>query len=225
MRSTDVTAGLRIARIGPEHLAAAAELHEQMAAVQFVARGGRAFLRRYYVAWSRTGSGLALAATDDSGQLMGVLLGSLDPARHYQDVLRRDGAALALRLIGHGIIDPAFGRELIVTRIRRYGRGLARAAVAGLRRPRHSSPTAGRHEAIGEIALLLVHPQRRGAGIGRALVDTAIQEAKHAGLAALTLVTPPDYSARGFYEHLGWRLADRVTSRSGEPYVVYRQDL
>jgi hypothetical protein len=46
MRPTDVTAGLRVARIGPEHLAAAAELHEQQAAVQFVARGGRTFLRR-----------------------------------------------------------------------------------------------------------------------------------------------------------------------------------
>ena len=82
MRPTDVTAGLRIARIEPEQLAAAAELHEQLAAVQFVARGGRTFLRRYYLAWSRTSSGLAFAATDDAGQLTGVLLGSLDPARH-----------------------------------------------------------------------------------------------------------------------------------------------
>jgi GNAT superfamily N-acetyltransferase len=220
-----VTPGLRIARIEPEQLSAAAELHEQLAAVQFVARGGQTFLRRYYLAWSRTSAGLALAATDDAGQLTGVLLGSLDPARHYQDMIRRDGAALALRLIGHGMIDPSFGRELIVTRVRRYSRGLARAALTRLRGPRQCSSTAGTPGAIGEIALLLVHPQRRGAGIGRALVDTAIQEGRHAGLAALTLVTPPDYAARGFYEHLGWRLSRSVTSRSGEPYMLYRQRL
>ena len=218
-----MTPGLRIARIGPEHAAAAAELHEQLAAVQFVARGGRTFLRRYYVAWSRTSTGLALAATDDSGQLTGVLLGSLDPARHYQDMIRRDGAALALRLIEHAMLDPSFGRELIATRIRRYSRGLVRAARARLREPGQCSPTADTPGAIGEIAVLLVHPQRRGAGIGRALVETAIQEAHDAGLAALTLVTPPDYAARDLYEHLGWRLSGSLTSRSGEPYVLYRQ--
>jgi GNAT superfamily N-acetyltransferase len=218
-----VTPGLQIARIGPEHSAAAAELHEQLAAVQFVARGGRIFLRRYYLAWSRTSAGLALAATDDSGQLTGVLLGSLDPASHYQDMIRRDGAALALRLIGHAMLDPGFGRELVTTRIRRYSRGLVRAARTRPQEPGQCSSTADPPEAIGEIAVLLVHPQRRGEGIGRALVETAIQEAHDAGLAALTLVTPPDYAARDSYEHLGWRLSGSLTSRSGEPYVLYRQ--
>jgi GNAT superfamily N-acetyltransferase len=218
-----VTPGLRIARLGPEHLAAAAELHEQLASVQFVARGGQTFLRRYYLAWSRTSTGLALAATDNAGRLTGVLLGSLDPARHYQDIVRRDGVALALRLIGHATIDPRFGRELIVTRIRRYSRGLALAALARLREPGQGSPAVGTPEALGEIAVLLVDPQARGAGIGRALLNRAIQEAHHAGLAALTLVTPPDYGARGFYEHLGWRLSGSLTSRSGEPFLLYRQ--
>jgi GNAT superfamily N-acetyltransferase len=213
----------RIARLGPEHLAAAAELHDQLASVQFVARGGQTFLRRYYLAWSRTSSGLALAATDDAGQLTGVLLGSLDPARHYQDMIRRDGVALALRLIGHATIDPRFGRELIVTRVRRCSRGLARAARTRLREHGSCSPTAATPEALGEIAVLLVDPQRRGVGIGRSLVNTAIQEARHAGLAALALVTPPDYGARGFYEHLGWRLSGSLTSRSGEPFLLYRQ--
>jgi GNAT superfamily N-acetyltransferase len=221
----DETHGVRIARIEHEQLAAAAELHEQMAAVQFVAGGGRTFLRRYYLAWSRTSSGLALAATDDAGRLTGVLLGSLDPARHYQDLLRRDGAALAVRLIARGMADPMFGRDLVVTRLRRYSRGLTRAVVTPVRGCRRPSLAAGSSEAIGEIALLLVHPQRRGSGIGRALMDAAIQEAHEAGLAALTLVTPPDYAARGFYEHLGWRLSGSLTSRSGEPYLLYRWQL
>ena len=225
LRPNGVAHGLKIVPIGPEHVAAAAQLHEELAAVQFVARGGQRVLRRYYLAWSRTAAGLALVATDDSCGLIGVLLGSLDPGQHYQEMIRRDGAALGLALIGHATIDPRFGRELIATRIRRYSRGLARAARTRPRERRQCSPSAASSEAIGEIALLVVDPQHRGAGIGRALLDRAVAEAQHAGLAALTLVTPPDYEARGFYEHLGWRLADSLTSRSGEPYVLYRRQL
>jgi hypothetical protein len=48
---------------------------------------------------------------------------------------------------------------------------------------------------------------------------------KNAGLNELVLVTPPDLAARTFYEHLGWRYAGKLTSRSDEDFVRYRLPL
>jgi len=214
--------GVRVAAVVPGQLAAAAELHEQLAAIQFVARAGRRFLRRYYLAWSRTAAGMALAATDEAGELRGVLLGAIDPAAHYQEMLRRDGVALAARLIARGATSPRFGRELIATRLRRYARGIARTVIARRRRAVAAAPATGRAGAIGEIAVLLVDAHARGSGVGRALLGAATERARRAGLSALTLVTPPDLAAGGFYEHLGWRAGEAISSRSGERFIVYR---
>lgn len=52
------------------------------------------------------------------------------------------------------------------------------------------------------LAGTLVHPARRGEGIGTALAQQAVSRATQLGVAALYLYTE---RARGFYERLGWR--------------------
>jgi GNAT superfamily N-acetyltransferase len=52
------------------------------------------------------------------------------------------------------------------------------------------------------LAGTLVHPSRRGEGIGAALVRHAVARAGELGVEKLYLYTE---RARGFYEWLGWR--------------------
>jgi hypothetical protein len=62
-------------------------------------------------------------------------------------------------------------------------------------------------------------------GIGRVLVEAAIETARAAGVDGLVLVTPPDFAARDFYEHLGWSADGEMCSRSGEIFIRYRLSL
>lgn len=60
----------------------------------------------------------------------------------------------------------------------------------------------GRHRA--ELRRLVVRADRRGAGIGRALVQAAIDRARAAGLRLLWLTTHEGTVADRFYAELGW---------------------
>lgn len=205
-------------------------LHEEVLNMEFLARAGTAFLRRYHRAWIDTDDALAIAAVDEGGEVVGFLLGALRPAGHFRSMVRRHGPALAVSLVLAALARPSLGRELLTTRVLRYARGLARmawATVAG-RRPAGEVPVTPAAPALrtGEVTHVLVRPDLQGGGAGRALLEAAEAAARAAGLDELVLVTPPDLrGAVGFYEHLGWQRAGELTSRSGEPFVRFRLPL
>ncbi|NJD27080.1 MAG: GNAT family N-acetyltransferase [Chloroflexi bacterium] len=70
---------------------------------------------------------------------------------------------------------------------------------------------AGRLEAAGgeaEITILAVEEGARGRGIGRALLDTAVEALRAAGVRRAWLVTTNDnLTALRLYQRAGWRLA------------------
>jgi ribosomal protein S18 acetylase RimI-like enzyme len=74
------------------------------------------------------------------------------------------------------------------------------------------------------LAELYVKPARRGAGLGRALMEAAVQEARDRGADWMDIgVDEPDVPARRLYESLGF------TNRSGGPdgplMFVYEREL
>ena len=60
----------------------------------------------------------------------------------------------------------------------------------------------GRHRA--EIQRLAVRGDRRGTGIGSALLEAAVDRARTLGLRVVWLTTHADTDADGFYERVGW---------------------
>jgi ribosomal protein S18 acetylase RimI-like enzyme/predicted enzyme related to lactoylglutathione lyase len=77
--------------------------------------------------------------------------------------------------------------------------------------------TAAGHAEIKNMAVLATH---RGAGVGRALVDAAVQRARAQGLAVLTVATAAaDLGNLRFYQRVGFRLRaverDAFTPASG----------
>jgi predicted N-acetyltransferase YhbS len=74
------------------------------------------------------------------------------------------------------------------------------------------------------LASLYVLPDRRGSGVGRALVERVQHEARALGHRALFLYTTAAMNLRAFYARLGWADMERHTLL-GETVQIWRRDL
>ena len=73
----------------------------------------------------------------------------------------------------------------------------------------------------GAFRLLAVHPDARGAGVGRLLTDACIERARERGAPALGLhTTAPMSVARAMYERMGFERAPRYDFRPGPTVLV-----
>jgi len=74
------------------------------------------------------------------------------------------------------------------------------------------------------LAELYVVPGRRGQGLGRALMDAALREARDRGADTMEIgVDEPDLAARRLYESLGF--TNRTGGADGPLMFVYERDL
>jgi GNAT superfamily N-acetyltransferase len=74
------------------------------------------------------------------------------------------------------------------------------------------------------LAELYVMPARRGNGLGRALVEAALQEARDRGADSVEIgVDEPDHVARHLYERLGF--TNRSGGDDGSLMYLYERDL
>jgi GNAT superfamily N-acetyltransferase len=74
------------------------------------------------------------------------------------------------------------------------------------------------------LAELYVTPARRGQGLGRALMEAAIREARTRGADTMEIgVDEPDHAARRLYESLGF--TNRTGDDNGAVMYVYERDL
>ena len=199
----------------------AALIHRGVLDMEFLSRLGPAFMRAYYRAWIEAPGSISLVALDDDGRLLGVLLGASDPATHVREMVRHRGLGLGIKLVTYASVHPRLARDLVVTRSRRYARGITRLLVKRLARSSNSQ-TQRAEPVVGEITHVLVRPEAQGRGVGRVLLDAAVSAARLAGVQELVLVTPPEIGARYFYESLGWRAEGAMQSRSGENFLRFR---
>jgi GNAT superfamily N-acetyltransferase len=77
-------------------------------------------------------------------------------------------------------------------------------------------------EQVGFLTYVAVDVERRGRGIGGALLSAYEGLAREAGLDRLELVTVLGERGAGpFYDRMGWAYAGERVSRSGERYALY----
>ena len=74
------------------------------------------------------------------------------------------------------------------------------------------------------LAELYVTPARRGQGLGRALMEAALREARNRGADTMDIgVDEPDLAARHLYESLGF--TNQAGGRDGPVMYVYEREL
>ena len=202
-------------------VAFAAELHHRCLPGGFFARLGVRFLRTYYQSFVESPWAVALLAEVD-GYPAGMVVGTLDDARHYRFVLRRCGARLALSGLLALLTRPGLAWWFLRRRARRYARGFMRIGrptpPAGARRP----AGAASPDPTGALAHLAVAPGRRRAGVGSALASAFLDQARSAGAARVGLLTSADDPATAaFYASTGWAQAGRRVDVDGRSWVRF----
>ena len=74
------------------------------------------------------------------------------------------------------------------------------------------------------LAELYVVPEHRGRGVGRSLMNAAVEEARRRGATTMDIgVDEPDRAARGLYESMGF--SNRSGGPEGSLMYVYERDL
>jgi GNAT superfamily N-acetyltransferase len=149
-------------------------------------------------------AGEVRAAADELGRLLldaheaGMALGLAGPltAQHAHEVWVETASKL----------DPLH-RVLLVAR--------DDGAVVGTVQIVRAEAENGRHRA--EIQRLAVRTDRRGSGVGRALLEAAVERSRELGLRLLWLTTHEDTGSDRFYEAVGWTRLGSMPLYSARP--------
>lgn len=204
---------------------ALARMHMDVLDDEFIVQYGLSFMRHYYEAFLSSDHAVALVAVDnETGEIVGGLLGTLRPHLHYRYMTRHFGVKLLLDLVFCSIRKPTLGATLVRTRFARYVSGVLRVLRARVKgRSDASDSAAGDVEVVGDLTHLFVSPSQQGRGVGRLLVARYEEYAAREGLSKMTLVTDPHGSASAFYDRLGWLQVETLTNRSGETFLLYEK--
>ena len=151
-------------------------------------------------------------------------------SEHAARVGTEDDAPDIARLLhdfNHEFGEPTPDTPVLTQRVRQLiGEGDTAVLLAGdgpdgvaVLRLRPAIYSAGFESYLAE---LYVVPQRRGGGIGRALMEAALDEARRRGADTMDIgVDEPDAAARRLYESLGF--SNRTSD--GAVMYVYERDL
>jgi ribosomal protein S18 acetylase RimI-like enzyme len=170
--------------------AAAAALHASEIADGFLTSLGPSFLRRLYRRVVRV-PGSFLVVAEDGGTTVGFLAGSTDVRGLYRAFLWHDGPAVALGDAGR----------------------LLRSWNRVLETLRHgTAPTADG----AELLAVAVHPEARGRGAGRLLVEAFLAEVgRREQRSAHVVVAADNDTAVALYERAGFRAVRRFQLHHG----------
>lgn len=193
-----------------EDLAFVAEQHRHHFPNGFFARLGHRFMVEYYAAFlsSPVAPGWVAVRGD---QPVGFLVGTIDPARHRQHVLRRHGRRLALLAALALLINPVLALLFVRTRARVYAAKL----VVGRGNREQPGEAGNPGNVVAVLNHVAVTPEAQGAGLGTILVHRFVEEARRTECAGVVLVTASEGDAVGFYSHLGWIETGRRTTVDG----------
>lgn len=202
-----------------------ANLHRQQLPHGLFPSLGESFLRIWHSTFIDSPSGHAVVVFDSTtGDLAGYLLLATEPSAHVRDAINNHRAAMALRAIAALASRPGLALWFVRTRSRRY--------LSRINRLRHrgGGPTSGEAEPA-VIHAVVTHPDHRGRGVARRLLDWAEIRTASRDVNELALVTADEVADTGrpagaaaMYEHLGWRRV-ATRSRDGQPVAEYRRTL
>ena len=177
------------------------------------ARLGDRFLHAYHSAYLASGGTAALIG-ELGGQSVGFVTGVISPAAH-RSAMRQAWPRLAATGVLALLRRPAMiGQVLPVRSAVGYLRRSARLLVAG---PTDNIPGVR----TGILTYLAVRSSARGHGVGEALLDAFLHQARAAGCEKVTLATQQGpQGAEHFYSGRGWTRQELLHTANGRPLLV-----
>jgi colanic acid biosynthesis glycosyl transferase WcaI len=185
---TDPPSRYSIEPLASRHIEPAVDVHLQAFPSFFLSSLGPHFLREFYASFLADRVGIGFVARSPSGDVMGAVLGPLNPQGYFKRLLRRRWWAFCLASVG------AVGRH--PTCLKR----LLRAVFY-----RGEAPSGPVRALLSSIS---VSPSAQGHGVGKALVHRWVVEARRRGANGCYLTTDAEGNdaVNAFYRGLGWRL-------------------
>jgi GNAT superfamily N-acetyltransferase len=149
---------------------------------------GPRFLKEFYASFLVDPAGMGFVACEGEVQVLGAVVGPLNPQGYFKRLLRRRWWAFCLASVGAAARNPACLKRLI------------RAAFY-----RGEAPSGPVRALLSSVAVL---PSAQGHGVGKALVRRWTQEARRRGAVGCYLTTDAqgNNGTNAFYQRAGWRL-------------------
>jgi GNAT superfamily N-acetyltransferase len=149
---------------------------------------GPRFLREFYASFLADPVGIGFVALSSSGDVIGAVLGPLNPQGYFGRLLRRRWWAFCLASIGAVGRHPACLKRLL------------RAVFY-----RGEVPSGPVRALLSSIS---VSPSAQGHGVGKALIHRWVEETRQRGANGCYLTTDAEGNddINAFYQRIGWRL-------------------
>ncbi len=184
------------------HMAAA--LHQRAFDRFFLSSLGEPFLREFYRGFVTDPDAVTRVARDDSGCVVGVVVGTVAPDRFFRRLLHTRRLHLAVAALRAVVRRPTTAARLI--------RGIAY---------RGGTPVTAATGAL--LSSICVDPRAEHSGHGRALIDDWWTDVMARGITSAYLTTDAADNERviRFYEKAGWSLMGNYVTREGRRMSCY----
>ena len=192
--------------LSSSHIDIVVEIHLRAFPNFFLSFLGPRFLREFYASFLLDPQGMGYTASASDGQIIGVIVGPVDPRGYFKRLLKRRWWAFCLASISAVVRRPSCVLRLF------------RAVFY-----RGESPSGPTRALLSSVA---VDQNTQRAGIGKKLVGYWVEEARRRGASGCYLTTDADGNNKvnAFYQSLNWRIENTYTTSEGRRMYYYVYD-
>lgn len=188
------------------HIEGVVRIHLQSFPSFFLSFLGPRFLREFYYSFMADPASMGFVVSDSVGQVIGAVVGTVDPRRSFTRLLTRRWWAFCLASVGAVARRPSCVPRLF------------RAVCY------RGEPPSGPFRAL--LVSIMVSPAAQGRGLGKMLIRGWVEEARRRGASGCCLTTDAEgnEAASSFYQTTGWRLESSYVTREGRRMSRYVRD-
>lgn len=188
------------------HIEDVVRIHLQGFPSFFLSFLGPRFLREFYRSFLVDPVGVGFVASNSAGQVIGAVVGSVDPRGYFTRLLLRRWWAFCLASVGAIARRPSCVPRLF------------RAVCY-----RGEAPSGPVRALLSSI---VVSPLAQGRGVGKMLINGWVEEVRRRGACGCYLTTDAEgnNAVNSFYQKIGWRLESSYVTREGRKMNRYVLD-
>jgi len=190
-----------------EDVAAVVMIHQNAFPGFFLTFLGPRFLKEFYAAFLQESTSIALVDRDsESGRILGFVVGTIQPSGFFKRLLKRRWWAFCFASLGALMRKPASAPRVLRALFYR------------------GSPPGGHDRAL--LSSIAVDPGSGGRGLGKALVESWVEEVRKRGMPGCYLTTDAvgNEPVNRFYERCGWKVESTYVTPEGRKMNRYILD-